>query len=234
VTRSRPAVPRPGSLSPAIEVIKAGYTLIRVYQRRFGPVDFNRGDAVARFRPIRNTSGAVVPTAYGAHDQETAIAEAVLRGVSALNRGSPRRRLFRLEVDGLDMARLRTTRPLRLVRLHGLGLTRLNLLREHVIDSPESEYDYTVLREHVIDSPESEYDYTAAWAQALYGHRSRPHGLAWTSRQNDTSRAFVLWGGTRARPGWLQLEGDPVALDREPGLDLIRQVCADAGVDFEG
>lgn len=217
MSSSRPVVPRPGDLSPTIEDIKAGSTLIRVYQRRFGPLSFNQGDAVARFRPIMNASGEIVPTAYGARDEETAIAEAILRGVSALNRGSPRRRLFRLEVEDLDMARLRTTRPLRLVRLHGLGLTRLNLLREHVIDSPESEYDYT-----------------AAWAQALYGHRSRPHGLVWTSRQNDTSRAFILWGGTRVRPEWLQLEGDPVALDREPGLDLIRQVCADAGVDFEG
>jgi hypothetical protein len=217
VSSSRPVVTRSGDLSPNIEVFKTGSPLIRVYDRQFGPRDFNPGDGVARFRPIRNASGAVVPTAYGAHDQETAIAEAVLRGVSALNRGTPRRRLFRLEVDGLDMARLRTTRPLRLVRMHGLGLTRLNLLREQVIDSSESEYDYT-----------------AEWAQALYGHRSRPHGLVWTSRQNDTSRAFILWGGTRVRPEWLQLEGDPVALDREPGLDLIRQVCADAGVDFEG
>jgi hypothetical protein len=217
VTSSRPAVPRPGSLSPAIEVLAAGSALIRVYERRFGPFDFNPEDAVARFRPIRDASGAVVPTAYGAHDQETAIAETILRGVSALNRGSPRRRLFRLELDGLDMARLRAEKPLRLVRLHGLGLTRLNLLREHLIDSPESEYYYT-----------------AAWAQTLYRHRSRPHGLVWTSRQNDTSRAFMLWGGTRVRPEWLQMEGDPVALDREPGLDLIRQVCADAGVDFEG
>lgn len=214
---SRPAVPRPADLSPSIEELHAGSTLVRVYNRSYGALDFNGGDAIARFRPIRNASGAIVPTAYGAHDLETAIAEAVLRGVSALNRGSPRRRLFRLEVDGLDLARLRTTKPLRLVRLHGLGLTRLNLLREHVIDTPESEYDYT-----------------ATWARALYGHRSKPHGLIWTSRQNDTSRAFVLWRGTRVRSEWLQLEGDPVALDREPGLDLVRQVCADAGVDFEG
>jgi len=217
VSSSRPVVPRPGDLSPTIEVLKAGSPLVRVYQRRFGPLGFNPDDALARFRPIKNASGTVVPSAYGAHDQETAIAESVLRGVSALNRGSPRRRLFRLEVEGLDVAWLRTTRPLRLVRLHGLGLTRLNLLREHVIDSPECEYDYT-----------------AAWAQALYGHRSKPHGLIWTSRQNDTSRAFILWGGVRVRQGWLHLDGDPVALDREPGLDLVRQVCADAGVDFEG
>lgn len=217
MSSNRPAVPRPRDLSPAVEVLEAGSSLVRVYQRRYGPIKFNDGTALARFRPIRSASGAVIPTAYGAHDQETAIAESILRGVSALSLGSPRKRLFHIEVEGLDMAWLRTTRPLRLVRLHGLGLTRLDLLREHVIDCPESEYAYT-----------------AAWAQALYGNSSRPHGLIWTSRQNDTSRAFILWGGTRVRQDWLQLDGDPVALDREPGLDLVRQVCADAGVDFEG
>jgi hypothetical protein len=218
VSSSRPAIPRSRDLSPKIEVLEAGSTLVRIYERRFGPLEFNPGSSSARFRPIRNGVGVVVPTAYGARDQETAIAEAILRGVSALDTGAPRRRLFSLEVMGLDMARLRTTKPLRLVRLHGLGLTRLKLLREHVIDCPESDYPYT-----------------AAWAQALYGIPSRPHGLAWTSRQNDTSRAFVLWGGARVRPEkWLQEDGDPVALDRDPGLDLIRQVCADADVDFEG
>jgi RES domain len=210
----RPAVPQTASISPTIELLDAGATVVRVYQRPFGPLGFNDADAPARFRPIRNASGAIVPTAYGAHDEETAIAETVLRGVSALSHGSPRRRLFRLEVEGLDMVRLRTTRALRLVRLHGLGLT--------------------LLREHVIDTPESEYGYTAQWAQALYGHRSRPHGLVWTSRQNDTSRAFILWGETRVRQEWLQLEGEPVALDREPGLEPFRKVCANAGVDFEG
>ncbi len=217
MSSSRPAIPRSRDLSPKIEVVEAGSTLVRVYERQFGPLEFNPGNSLARFRPIRNAAGAVVPTAYVAQDQETAIAEAILRGISALDAGVPRRRLFNLEVMGLDMARLRTTRPLRLVRLHGLGLTHLNLLREHVIDCPESEYAYT-----------------AAWAQALYGIPSRPHGLAWTSRQNDTSRAFVLWSGARVRPAWLQQDGDPVALHRDPGLDLIRRVCADAGVDFEG
>lgn len=213
----RPVVPRPADLSPKIEELDAGSTLVRVYERRFGPLEFNPGDAIARFRPVRDASGRVVPTAYGARDEETAIAEGVLRGVSALSDASPRRRLFALEVERLDLARLRTARSLRLVRLHGVGLTRLGLLRRHVIDCPESEYPYT-----------------AEWSQALYGHSSRPHGLVWASRQNDSSRAFMLWGASRVRAGWLRPEGEPVPLDREPGLELVRQVCADAGVDFEG
>jgi hypothetical protein len=204
-------------VDPQIETLKAGSTLVRIYERPRGPLAFNPTDAVARFRPITNATGAIVPSAYCALDSETAIAEAVLRGVSALRHGTPRRRLYRSEVSGLEMAWLRSTRALRLVRMHGIGLSRLGLLRGHVIDCEQVDYDYT-----------------AAWAQALYGHRSRPHGLAWTSRQNDSSRAFLLWGESRVRGGWLALEGDPLALDREPGLDLIRQVCADAAVDFEG
>jgi hypothetical protein len=217
VSQDRPPVPRPGSINPQIETLKAGSTLVRVYERPHGPLRFNPTASVARFRPVTNATGAIVPTAYCAVDSETAIAEAVLRGVSALSHGAPRRRLYRLEVSDLQMAWLKTTHAVRVVRLHGLGLSRLDLLRGHVIDCEEVDYDYT-----------------AAWAQALYGHRTRPHGLAWTSRQNDSSRAFVLWGGSRVRPGWLRLHGDPLALDRDPGLDLIRQVCADAGVDFEG
>jgi hypothetical protein len=213
---ARPAVPSPGGLSPAFEYIESGAAIVRVFERRFGPLVFNPTDAVARFRPVRDVSGQVVPTAYAARDQETAIAETILRGVSALNRGTPRRRLFRTEVAGLDMVTLRTTRRLQLARLHGLGLLRLQLLREHIIDCPESEYDYT-----------------ADWAQALYATRRRPHGLSWTSRENDSSRAYMLWGGSRVRSGWLTQDSDTVALDRDPGLDLVRQVCADAGIDFE-
>jgi hypothetical protein len=34
--------------------------------------------------------------------------------------------------------------------------------------------------------------------------------------------------------GALEIDGPAIALDREPGLEVVRMVCADAGVDFEG
>ena len=209
-------VPPTAALDPAFETLEAGAPLVRIYDRHYSPDEFNPTAGSARFRPVYDSRGAIVPTAYGAHDPETAISEAVLRGVTALHTGIPRRRLYRLELEGLRLAVLRADRPLRLVRLHGAGLTRLGILRSDLIDSAESEYSYT-----------------AEWAQALYGLRERPHGLAWTSRQNDSARAFMLWGGHRVQRTWLRLDGDPIELDSDPGLDLVRAVCADAGVDVE-
>ncbi len=216
MTQERPAVPRPTDVDPLIETIAAGTALIGVHSHSRGPLGFNSTSTPGRFRPIVDSRSATVPTAYAASDIETALAEVVLRGVSSLRRGAARRRLFRLELADLALTALRVRRPLRVVRLHGAGLTRLGLLREQLIDTLESDYAYT-----------------AAWAQTLYGSRPRPHGLCWASRQNDSGRALVLWE-TRLPGDAFDVAGPAIALDRAPGLELVRLVCADAGIDFEG
>jgi hypothetical protein len=186
-----------------------------VYDARWGATGFNPTDGEARFRPVRDASGAVVPTAYLGATEEVALAEGLLRGASALQGGAPRR-LYAAELDGLALREVRTVRELRLGRLHGAGLTRLKLLRAHVIDCDEADYPYT-----------------ARWGQALWGCRRRPHGLAWTSKQADSGRAYLLWTGRVAGPV-LQATGPEVALDRGAGLERVRRACAEAGVDFEG
>lgn len=211
-----PEVPRPGNLDPLVEEIPAGTELVRVYDRRWGPLNFNPTSTSARFRPIHDHRGTVVASTYVASDVETALSEAVLRGVTALRGGTARPRLYGLQVDPLDLCLIRLTRAVRVARLHGAGLTRLGLLRQHVIDCDEAEYPYT-----------------ARWAQALWGARSRPHGIAWTSRQNDSGRAYVLWAG-RVKPGAITAPQHAIRLDRDPGRDLVRQACAAARVDFEG
>lgn len=216
MTDGRPVVPRPSELDPLIEAIASGTRLVRVHPRSRGPLQFNPTVVPGRFRPVLDSTGAPVPTAYTALDIETAISEVVLRGVSGLARSASRQRLYRLEIAELQLSMLITRRALRVVRLHGVGLTRLGLLREHLIDTLESEYLYT-----------------AEWASALYGVRARPHGLCCTSRQNDSGRALLLWE-TRLPRDALELQVPGIALDREPGLELARLVCADAGIDFEG
>jgi hypothetical protein len=213
-----PAVPSPGKLDLLMEEIPAGTDLVRVYDRRWGPLDFNPTSSSARFRPILDRQGTPVPSAYVASDVETALAEAVLRGVTALRvrPGPGHPRLYALQVDPLDLCVVRLTHTIRVARLHGAGLTRLGLLREHVIDTDEADYPYT-----------------ARWAQTIWGSRSRPHGIAWTSRQNDSGRAYVLWAG-RVKPEGIAAPQHAIRLDREPGRDLVRQACATARVDFEG
>lgn len=212
----RPPVPPPEELDPAIDTWKAGRPIVRVYRRHWGVNGFNPTATSGRFRPIRDARGKIIPTAYGGADKETALAEGLLRGVDALRNGH-RRHLYRHEVEGLEMATLIPRVNLPLARLHGAGLERLRLLREHVIDCDESAYPYT-----------------SEWAQAFYDCATRLVGISWTSRQNDSSQALVLWDGPLKPRRHLEPSGSAIRLDEEPGLDLVRQACAYALIDFEG
>jgi RES domain len=213
--RKPPKVPAPEDLEPLPEIWRAGESMIRVFERSRGPLGFNPTPSSARFRPVL-ADGSVVPTAYGGEDRETALAESLLRGVDALSEGQ-RPQLFVKEVKGLDMAELVPVSDLRLVRLRGQGLTRHGLLREDVIDCGADRYPYT-----------------AEWAQALYECDAGFSGIAWTSRQNDAGRAAVLWGDRLDLDQGIRVAGEPLALDSEPGLDLVRQACVYADIDFEG
>jgi RES domain len=216
IPREPPEVPAPEDLEPAAEIWPAGKPIHRLFVRSRGPLGFNPTASSARFRPLLSKSGAVVPTAYGGEDHETALAEALLRGVDALSKGN-RPQLFLKEVKGLDLVELVPVSDLRLVRLRGQGLTRLGLLREDVIDCGADRYPYT-----------------AEWAQALYRCDPGFAGIVWTSRQNDAGRALVLWGDRLDLEDGIRVTDDPLALDCEPGIDLVRQACTYAEVDFEG
>lgn len=214
--RDRPEPPQATELSPATEVVPAGTQLVRLHHRRFGPTAFNpTEDAEGRFRPIYE-EGEVVPTAYLAGDQETALAEVLLRGVDALAAGNEPR-LYRRDVEEVSMAGIEVTRELRLARLRGQGLTRLRVRRAQLIEVGRDDYPYT-----------------ARWAQVLYECEERFDGTAWTSHQNDSGLAMMLWEG-RVDPGRdLGMTGEAQDLDREPGLDQVRQAALAAGFAFEG
>jgi hypothetical protein len=210
-----PPPPPAAELKPAVEAWEVGKPLIRLYEGRRGPLGFNPADSPGRFRPIHD-SGAVVPTAYAADDEETALAEVLLRGADALGDGRVPR-LYRQEVKGIELVRLVPTRELRLARLNGPGLTRLKLLRTQLIDLYPPNYPYT-----------------AAWAQALYDCPTVLDGISWTSRQNDSGRAVVLWQGPIDPEQDLEQDDDPIALDSGPGLELVRQAAVAAGFVFSG
>lgn len=213
--REAPAVPSASELSPATHIWEAGRPFSRIYHRRRGSLGFNPTGSTGRFRPIRDDKGHIVPTAYAGEDLETALAEGLLRGVEKVESG--RRRLYQKQVKNLSIATLVSSADLVLARLHGQGLHRLNLLREDVIDCNTVRYPYT-----------------AEWAQALYNCEVPLMGIIWTSRQNDSGKAMVLWQGPLDPRTTLQQDGPSLALDSEPGLDLVRQACAYARIDFEG
>lgn len=212
---ARPKPPPAAKLKPVVETWPAGEPIFRIYNKRWGPLGFNSGDASARFRPIYD-SGKIVPTAYAAGDEETAFAEVLLRGVDAISAGRVPR-LYKKEVKDIEMVRLLPTREIQLARMHGQGLTRLKLLRGQLIDLFPTDYPYT-----------------AVWAQALYDCPVDLAGMIWTSRQNDSGRAIILWQGPLDPEQDLEQDGDVIALDSEPGLELVRQAAATAGFAFSG
>lgn len=204
-------------LDPLYRTRPAGDAIHRVHQESYGATGFNPTASDGRFRPVwmgPPTARVPVPTMYGAQDVETAIAEGLLRGVDPDKRA--RRRLFRHEVRGVAYSQLIPSRDLNLVRLNGPGLTRLGLTRADVIDSDKSSYPAT-----------------AELAQKLHDLPTEPDGILWTSRQNDSAAAMILWGDRVAAPD-LQHVGRTILLDREPGLELVRVAALDGGFDFEG
>ena len=210
-----PQPPAAAQLDPLVDTWAAGRPLFRVYGKRWGPLGFNPADGPGRFRPIHD-GGKIVPTAYAANDEETALAEVLLRGVDALSDGRVPR-LYRKEVKDVEMVRLLPTRDIPLARMNGQGLTRLKLLRSQVIDLYPPDYPYT-----------------ASWAQALYDCPVDLAGIAWTSRQNDSGQAVILWEGPLDPGQDLEQDGDVLALDSEPGLELVRQAAVAAGFTFSG
>jgi hypothetical protein len=177
-------------------------------------LSFNPTDVPGRFRPLSSPQ-LTIPTAYAAQDDETAIAERLLRSVDASVRSGPVRLLMR-NVRGVALGYVACDRPLRLARLHGLGLQRLGLARSALIECGANRYAWT-----------------ARWAQALHDADNRLDGLVWSARQNDGSLAVMLFGDRVETHGLRQI-AQPIPLERGRGLRRLIEVCETAGVELPG
>ena len=126
-----------------------GRPIVRVFAAAHPPTSFNPTGSPARFRPVHEADGAVVPTMYGGADADVALAESVMHDLSASTTRIPYARLADRAI-----CTLLPLRDLRLAALHGYGLKKAKVTRKRLIDTPPSRY------------PE-----TAAWGQAIYEHR---------------------------------------------------------------
>lgn len=148
--------------------------LWRVYAQVHGPTGFNgtgRGDA--RFSPVEH-KGAIVPAMYAATSVQAALMESVLHDVSLPSAG------FILTLDAATdprrIARLQSRETLRLADFSTVGLRRLGLERSDVVDSDKRHYPHT--------------RGLATW---IYANCPDVQGIAWTSRQDDSAQAVVLF-----------------------------------------
>jgi RES domain-containing protein len=73
-----------------------------------------------------------------------------------------------------------------------------------------------VSRSELIDTDASHYGETREWALALHEQYPTAQGLKWTSRQDDTAMALVLFGD-RVDGSAFELLGGPVSLLQPDG-----------------
>ena len=153
----------------------SGKTMYRVHDAIYAVDQFNpspKGNA--RFSPILDPSGQVIPTLYAATTPRGALMESVFRDV-------PYRTGFKhVDAKGLE-GRVCSTLHFRTdfqlldlskVALRGLGIPPRQL----------------------IDTTKAHYPATRNWAEQVYAAHPQVQGFIWSSRQDDRALAVVLFG----------------------------------------
>jgi len=205
-----PPPPDPAALDPLVVEVAAGTPLVRVHAATRRADSFNPGlGAPSRFAPLHRPDGTPIPTLYAATSVAGVLSESVFHDVPYRGRG---KRILVARLSGLAMSTLIVTEPTRLAMLAGLGLRRLGVRRRDLIETGPGTY------------PQTE-----AWALALHGSPVAPSGLLWTSRQDDTANALLLFGD-RIAASALLVASDPVPLDSGPGLALVDDAATLAAI----
>ena len=149
--------------------------MYRVHDTIYAVDQFNpspKGNA--RFSPILDPSGKVIPTLYAATTPRGALMESVFRDVSyrtGFKHVDAKRLegrvcstlLFQTDFQLLDLSK---------VALRGLGIPPRQL----------------------IDTTKAHYPATRSWAEQVYAAHPHIQGFLWSSRQDDRALAVVLFG----------------------------------------
>lgn len=176
-----PATMRVGK--EAYVTLPSGTLLHRLHRSLFAPTEFNATDlGDARFSPIRDTAGAIIPTIYGAESFDCAVSEVILRSPDTPSI-DPRTSLptflivFPADFADFDHSVVRLDVEVRLVDLTVAGQRKLGVNQNALLAGPRSTYPAT-----------------RGWAERI--HASCPHaqGLYYSSFQLGPQFAVVLFG----------------------------------------
>ncbi|MBN9617609.1 MAG: hypothetical protein BGO25_10395 [Acidobacteriales bacterium 59-55] len=179
---SKYAVPA-GTLKATTINWKKGKLIHRIHSTAFTETQYNPSPkSNARFSPIRDVAGKIIPVLYGGSTMDCALMETVFRDVP-----------YAPGLKNIDKARLLDQAHSIVVAKADLSLIDLSnvALRKLGID-----------RTHLIDTTKAHYPDTRKWAEALYQQVPVCQGLRWISRQDDSAEALILFAN-RISPGVL-------------------------------
>lgn len=192
------------------QIITHGTLLHRVHQQHRAATAFNPGpQGNARFSPIQDAQGNPIPTLYGGITLQCALMETVFHDVphTAGDKSLDRRKL-----TGQVHSVLQVEQQLHLVRLTSVALRCLGVTRKQIIDTEKDQYPAT-----------------RQWAAAI--HRQCPHaqGLYWTSRQDDTAQAVMLYGDRIPAGALVANGGSRSLLDHGATYDAVLNLVESMG-----
>ena len=164
----------------------------------------------ARFSPIHDTDGAVIPTLYAGTTLDCALMETIFHdlpfktGFKPVSKRKMVRKAHTIVPPAID---------LRLIDLSTIALHKLGIDRAHLIDTTKAQYPRT-----------------RRWAEALYSQFPDAQGLSWTSRRHDHAQAVMLFG-TRVKTSDLTIAGPSTVLLEDsnailPVVDLATKLGA--------
>ena len=154
---------------------EAGAALHRVHLDVYAAEAFNPGiKGNARFSPIVNAAGKPIPTLYGGTSFNCAAMETVFHDVPF----APGLKTYaKHRLEGQLHSVLVTTAALTLADLRNVPLRKLGVERKQLIDTEKNTCSQT-----------------RKWAAAIHAQHPHIQGLCWTSRQDDSAMAVMLFG----------------------------------------
>ena len=182
---------------------KAGTALHRVHLDVYAAEAFIPGiKGKARFSPIVNTAGKPIPTLYGGTSFDCAAMETVFHDVPFT---AGLKTFAKHKLEGQLHSVLATTAALTLADLRNVPLRKLGVERKQLIDTEKNTYGQT-----------------RKWAAAIHAQHAHIQGLCWTSRQDDSAMAVMLFCD-RIGAGVLTRRGTSRALldDGPAYMDLL-------------
>ena len=188
---------------------KAGAALHRVHLDVYAAEAFNPGiKGNARFSPIVNAAGKPIPTLYGGTSFDCAAMETVFHDVPF----APGLKTYaKHKLEGQLHSVLATTAELTLADLRNVALRKLGVERKQMIDTEKDTYGQT-----------------RKWAAAIHAQHGHIQGLCWTSPQDDSAMAVMLfgdriWSGVLTRRGSSRalLDDGPAYVELLTSADMI-------------
>lgn len=204
------AIPEPGTLRVGQEAyvsLAAGTELHRLHPSDYGSTEFNpSAGGNARFSPIRDHAGGIIPTIYAGQSFECATCEIILRCPDTPRTVPP----VEQEVSPAQFAHymhstLTLTEDLALVDLRAQGQRRIGVNDNALLAGPRSTYPMT-----------------RAWAERIHQSCPDARGIYYSSYQWGPEFALVLFGDRVA----------DTALAEGSSRRVAAQACHDAIYDL--